>query len=221
MIKDEWAQDEWAEDTRHTTGEGGEGEQGITPSFDVAALAGDLVQAAVQSAVRKRVEAVAARAVKDALADEDLFAALEEQARAAADVAVAEQLHAPAPTTPDDTPPELYFGSVDQFVRGFLRHTYSRRINSRTARVWAPDWWLYAEAVSRLESLWRAWEALRLDPATGLSVWWRDHADHHMSVLFDPEGPFAGVDSTCAAGEPLPCLEPPAALFPDVRTQTS
>lgn len=34
-----------------------------------------------------------------------------------------------------------------------------------------------------MEALWRAWEHLRLDGATGISVWWKDHADHHMSVL--------------------------------------
>ncbi len=48
-------------------------------------------------------------------------------------------------------------------------------------RVWCPQWWRHAEAVARLESLWRAWEHLRQDAATGLSVWFRDHADHHMT----------------------------------------
>lgn len=32
-------------------------------------------------------------------------------------------------------------------------------------------------------------EHLRLDPATGVSVWLRDHADH-LVVLMDPDGPF-------------------------------
>lgn len=33
--------------------------------------------------------------------------------------------------------------------------------------------------------------ALRQDPTTGISVWFRDHADHHMAVLLDPDsGPF-------------------------------
>ncbi|MGV0111135.1 DUF4913 domain-containing protein [Arthrobacter sp. CP30] len=32
-------------------------------------------------------------------------------------------------------------------------------------------------AVSRLNALWRAWETLRLDPGTGMSDWWRIHAD--------------------------------------------
>jgi hypothetical protein len=57
-------------------------------------------------------------------------------------------------------------------------------------RTWCPEWWRHAEAISRLEALWRVCEHLRLDPATGMSVWFRDHADHHMAVLLDSEGPF-------------------------------
>lgn len=28
-----------------------------------------------------------------------------------------------------------------------------------------------------MEALWRAWEHLRLDGATGISVWFKDHAE--------------------------------------------
>lgn len=85
-------------------------------------------------------------------------------------------------------------------------------------------WWEYDEAVIRLEALWRAWEHLRLDPSTGMSVWWRDHADHHMAVLMDPEGKFAAAShyngvNGAGKGEPLPYEPPPAGLLPDVREQ--
>jgi hypothetical protein len=53
---------------------------------------------------------------------------------------------------------------------------------------WCLEWYFHPEAVSRVEALWRAWEHLRLDGATGISVWFKDHADHHMSVLLDPRG---------------------------------
>ena len=36
------------------------------------------------------------------------------------------------------------------------------------------------------------WEFLRLDETIGMSVWWRDHADHCMSVLLSADGPFKG-----------------------------
>lgn len=125
----------------------------------------------------------------------------------------------------DEAEPTLYYGSVNEFVREFLRHAYKRPVNGRT-RVWAADWWHYDEAVCRLEALWRAWEHLRLDPSTGMSVWWRDHADHHMRELFDPDAAFAAADATapanqCQRGDPLPHEEPPADLFPDVREEAS
>lgn len=129
-------------------------------------------------------------------------------------------------TAPVDDPakavePTLYFGSVDEFLREYLRIVYRRPINGRN-RVWAARWWDYPEAVIRLEALWRAWEHLRLDPTTGMSVWWRDHADHHMAVLMDPDGPFAAAkadadENVARRGEPLPYQAPPAGLFPDVR----
>lgn len=129
-----------------------------------------------------------------------------------------------APSEPIEEEPELYFGSVDEFVREYLRNVYRRRINGRS-RVWAARWWEYDEAVIRLEALWRSWEFLRRDPATGMSVWWRDHADHHMPALFDPDGAFAGVDvddlaNQNAVGEPLPYEAPPQGLFLDVRSSS-
>jgi hypothetical protein len=36
---------------------------------------------------------------------------------------------------------------------------------------------------------------LRLDGSTGMSVWWRDHADHHMGVLLSADGLFKGLQT--------------------------
>lgn len=113
--------------------------------------------------------------------------------------------------------PQLFYGSVDEFVREFLRFAYKRQLSGRTAPFWAGEWWKYDEAVMRLEALWRAWEFLRLDPATGMSVWWRDHADHHMRMLMAAEGPFGASQETAPRGEPLPYVRPPEGLFPDER----
>ena len=104
--------------------------------------------------------------------------------------------------------PSLYYGSVDEFLREYLRSVYRRKIDGKS-RVWAARWWEYDEAVIRLEALWRAWEFLRRDPATGMSVWWRDHADHHMRMLMPPEGPFASSRDQNGEGEPLPYGPPP------------
>lgn len=115
------------------------------------------------------------------------------------------------------TSESLYYPDVDTFVREHLRFIYSRAVDGRT-RFWAADWWRYPEAIARLDALWRAWEALRLDPAMGMSVWFRDHADIHMPVLFSDDGPFAASNHSdpanhCEKGEPLPYEAPPAGLF--------
>ena len=71
------------------------------------------------------------------------------------------------------------------------------------------------EAVARLDALWRAWEHLRLDPATGMSVWFRDHADHHMTVLLSAAGPFQGCDGQHSTRplEPLKVTPAPEGMF--------
>ena len=116
--------------------------------------------------------------------------------------------------------PELFYDSVDEFVREYLRHVYTRPVGAGNARYrWAAQWWERPEAIARLEALWRSWEHLRQDAATGASTWWRDHADHHMSVLLSPDGPFARSKDSCEPGEPLPYTEPPAGWFPDMRTR--
>ena len=61
--------------------------------------------------------------------------------------------------------PELVYGSVDEFVREYLRHMYTRPVGGGNARYrWAAKWWKFPEAVARLEGLWRSWEHLRQDP---------------------------------------------------------
>ncbi len=114
--------------------------------------------------------------------------------------------------------PQLFFGSVDEFVREKLRYTYARRVGPQSHNRWDAQWWRYPEAISRLDAMWRAWEALRLEGTFGMSAWWRDHADHHMRMLLSPEGPFASARSQNADGEPLPYEHPPLGMFVDVRT---
>ncbi|MFE7606548.1 DUF4913 domain-containing protein [Brachybacterium paraconglomeratum] len=201
---------------------------GVPAGLDVAGAAVEAVDAAVKKAVRGEVDAIATEAVAGALTEE-LVERLREQAQASAAAAVEEQLSPaePEPETEADPEeeersPELVYGSVDEFVREYLRHVYRRATSDY--RVWSSRWWEYDEAGIRLEALWRAWEHLRLDPSTGMSVWWRDHADHHMAVLMDPEGPFAAADhygdaNEADKGAPLPYEVPPAGLFPDVRNQ--
>jgi hypothetical protein len=71
--------------------------------------------------------------------------------------------------------------------------------------------------VTRCGSCSRYFDSEAGEPATGASIWWRDHADHHMHVLLSPDGPFARSKDTCEPGAPLPYIAPPAGWFPDVR----
>lgn len=111
-------------------------------------------------------------------------------------------------------PPGLYYLTLAEWVGEWLFPVYRRSVLGHD-RVWCPQWWRHAEAVARLESLWRAWEHLRQDAATGLSIWFRDHADHHMTILLDSDGPFKGCDGHHSDHplDQLPHDPPPAGMF--------
>jgi hypothetical protein len=114
-------------------------------------------------------------------------------------------------------PPPYVYASVVEFVEGYLTLVY-RRVVDDTIRVWCPEWWQHAEAVVRLDALWRTWEYYRLDGRTGLSVWLLDHADPHMRQLFDPDGPFHGCSVQKGHANklpPLPLKAVPGNLFRD------
>src|SRR5437899_2485751 len=89
--------------------------------------------------------------------------------------------------------PEPLYSNVEAWVAGWFAPTFARRLG--TAR-WCAQWWLHAEAIVRLEALWRSWEALRLDPTLGMATWLRDHLDPQRAVLMGDSGPF----QACEAG---------------------
>ncbi|MGC9670950.1 DUF4913 domain-containing protein [Planosporangium sp. 12N6] len=95
--------------------------------------------------------------------------------------------------TDDGEAAELLYDNVAQFVDEYLRYVVERRIaaGSGAGVFWCAKWWAHPEALSRIYALWRAWEALRVtDKALGMSVWWRDHLDPHLTQLTSEYGPF-------------------------------
>jgi len=162
------------------------------------------LEEAVRAAMRQRLQAVAAAAVDEVLDDPVLA-----QLRAAANDAAREALHAPSDVDVDE-PAQLYYPDLLTFVREYLSPMYRRSLSGQSA-TWCPEWWKHAEGITRLEALWRAWEYLRLDAHTGMSVWFRDHADHHMAVLLSADGPFKGCkpDGHGERLKPLPLIAPP------------
>lgn len=206
------------------TGERQEREPGRMFGLDVAEVVDGMTRPAIARALQKVVRDVTNEVVDTEVAeqlDPSVVEELQLQAITAARRSVAAALNE-LDEEPADEEPELYFGSVDEFVRGYLLPNYRRRVDGQRV-VWAAEWWKYAEAVSRLDALWRAWEHLRQDAQTGMSVWFRDHAEHHMAILLSPDGPFAAAgegkdrENMNEKGEQLPYIAPPDGLFPDVR----
>jgi hypothetical protein len=109
---------------------------------------------------------------------------------------------------------EPVFGSVEAFVTGYLLPLYRRAVSGNST-TWCAEWWKHPEAIVRLDAVWRAWEHLRLDPSTGMSVWLRDHCDYHMRVLLSADGAFKGCTREAHATRPvgpLPSSEMPVEL---------
>ncbi|MGQ4597794.1 DUF4913 domain-containing protein [Nocardia sp. R6R-6] len=113
--------------------------------------------------------------------------------------------------------PMIYSGVVD-FVENYLSLMYRRQVTDLSDTVWCPEWWQHAEAIARLDALWRAWEHYRQDGRTGLSVWFLDHADPHMAKLLDPKGPFKYCSVRNGHKDmlsPLPTKSPQHGMFGD------
>jgi hypothetical protein len=110
------------------------------------------------------------------------------------------------PDGPHDDVPEPVFRRVEDWMDGYFLPLFTRPVGGEYR--WCPQWWAHPEAVTRLTALWRSWEAFRLEPATGISDWLRDHLDHHLAVLLDRRGPFfqCDPDSGHIPGRPLPVV---------------
>lgn len=138
--------------------------------------------------------------------------------QAAEEVAAAVKSASPTEGTDTGTEqegPQLVFSTSERFLHELLLPMYIRIIDSRNG-TWCRKWFLHAEALSRVDALWRAWEHLRLDGKTGMSVWWKDHADPHMAVLLNPKGPFHECDlERHKDPDPLPCDTAPPGWFPE------
>ena len=174
------------------------------PEPDRLAGAGPVVEQTVRGVLEQHIASVVREALDrhaPGLLDTD---ALEQLAVQAAERQLAELAD----------PPGLYYLTLEEWVGEWLFPVYRRSVLGHD-RVWCPQWWRHAEAVARLESLWRAWEHLRQDAATGLSVWFRDHADHHMTILLDSDGPFKGCDGHHSDRplDELPHDPPPPGMF--------
>ena len=193
-----------------TLGEWDTPDAATTTPGTTAAGAAPLVVRIVTDTITDRLADIVVPVVDEALAAVLTDPTTVDQLAAGARAAVNQLLAEPPP------PPQLYYRSVDEFVRHLVIPVFRRNVGPRAEARWSARWWESAEAIMRLEAMWRAWEALRHDPATGISHWLRDHADHHMTILLSPTGPFARSQDEAKTTDPLPYTPPPDGLFPPV-----
>ncbi len=108
-----------------------------------------------------------------------------------------------------------YFSGLLEFVTDGFAPVYCRA-TSPTLR-WCPRWWDHAEAIYRLEALWRSWELYRLEPRLGIASWLRDYLDPQLAALTSPTGPFAQcTNDRHSPIKPLRTDYPPPGYFDDL-----
>jgi hypothetical protein len=99
-----------------------------------------------------------------------------------------------APMAPAADPPEPVYTAVEDWVGEYFLPMFRRTLGGEFR--WCAQWWQHGEAISRLTSLWHAWESLRLQPGTGIATWYRDHLDHQLPILMGARGPFYQCSET-------------------------
>lgn len=125
----------------------------------------------------------------------------------------------PAPPTSggggEEEPIVPFYGSLLEFVVEHFGPVYARN-TSPTVR-WCASWWDHAEAIYRLEALWRTWELYRLEPRLGIASWLRDYLDPQLSQLTSPTGPFAScTEDRHSPVKALRTNQPPEAYLADL-----
>jgi hypothetical protein len=85
--------------------------------------------------------------------------------------------------------PEPLYPTLHEWVGEYFLPTFIRPLGGEYR--WCARWGDHAEAIGRLESLWRAWEVLRLDPGLGMATWFTQHLDAQLGTLMGSRGPFS------------------------------
>ena len=90
--------------------------------------------------------------------------------------------------------PGPVYTTVEEWVTSYFLPMFRRTLGGEYR--WCAQWWRHGEAVSRLGSLWHAWESLRHRPGTGMAAWYHDHLDHQLPILMGARGPFYQCSET-------------------------
>lgn len=166
--------------------------QGQTPAHDAARLGADLRDLADEVA-----HLAAARANADAAA-----------AELAERVAMLEQVAPAAEAGAAVGHPYRY-----QHLADWVDEVFARLAAGHRAK-WCTGWDQHAEARVRLEVLWHTWEsAMAVAPGAepnwaAVDEWLRLRLDHHVALMLDVDGPFAGC-VPARGTDPGRCSAPP------------
>jgi hypothetical protein len=125
-------------------------------------------------------------------------AALTSELTDLASAVYAGELSAPTPARPSPR-----YATLDEWVEEYFAPTFGRLVGGELR--WCAQWQQHAEAITRLEALWRSWEALRLDPALGMATWLGHHLDQQLPILLGRQGPF----SQCSRDRHVPATRLP------------
>ncbi len=117
---------------------------------------------------------------------DDLAAQVARLSSELADVAAAVFSRPPTKSHQSDEP---MYDTLDDWVSEYFAPTFGRPIGGELR--WCAQWGEHAEAVTRLEALWRSWESLRLEPALGMATWLTHHLDPQLTALLSRSGTFA------------------------------
>lgn len=112
-------------------------------------------------------------------------------------------------TVEEPSKQQMAYASVYEFYDGIIEPLLRDRLIGPRHQRWSAQWWQSPEAQMRLDAMWRAYESLANDPATGLSVWLKDHFDPHMRELTSENGPFGDSRDVSKRGESPPYDPPP------------
>lgn len=85
--------------------------------------------------------------------------------------------------------PEPIYSSFEDWVGGYFTPMFTRPVGGDIR--WCAAWREHAEAITRLEALWRSWEVLRLDAGTGMATWLTNYLDPQLHALLSRAGTFA------------------------------
>ncbi len=204
---------------------GGQGGTGAAAPPAAAAAAADraLRRHLDAEATAALAEALAARAGQPPLTDpvqpaegadagqptDTWAAALRTATRRSVATALADSL-APPPAPPTPQPPQY---TLTEWVEHIYANTFIRRLG-QTQR-WCASWWAHAEAIVRLEALWRTWEAAAAsDNGAATAEWLRIYLDPLNGPLLGPDGPFSScTPERHSESEPMWVTAPPAGYW--------